>query len=184
MLYSVANLHEIGFIARVHARISRWILVFVTLYVWRVAFLFVRAISARTEILNRGTRKCQSRQRHVRLQRVPPLVPPTSRRDATRRDGNGKVRQKLNGKKKRANCFETVLLLIGMPPPCRAEIEPCKKWSILFYVARCACMSAVFQFTWRTGRSIRMNRSNWTWLDYSCPQLAYLINFYAEYVWM
>lgn len=72
MLYSVANLHEIGFIARVHARISRWILVFVALYVWRVDFLFrARAISARTEILNRGTRKCQSRRRHVRLQRVP-----------------------------------------------------------------------------------------------------------------
>lgn len=100
MLYSVANLHEIGFIARVHARISRWILVFVTLYVWRVAFLFVRAISARTEILNRSTRKCQSRRRHVRLQRVPPLVLPTSRRDATRHDGNGEVRQKLNGKKR------------------------------------------------------------------------------------
>lgn len=57
----------------------------------------------------------------------------TSRRVAPRRDGNGKVQQKLNDKKRRANCFETVLLLIGMPPPCRAEIEPCKKmeYSIL-----------------------------------------------------
>lgn len=84
------------------ARISRWILVFVASYVWRVVFLFVRAISARTGILNRGTRKCQSRQRHVRLQRVPCWYrQQAGARDATRwkRQSPAKIeRQKKRGR--------------------------------------------------------------------------------------
>jgi len=95
MLYSVANLHEIGFIARVHARISRWILIFVALYVFlyvRVVFLYVRAISARTEIFNRGTRKCQSRRDvtyDCNVSRAGPASKP-GRRDAMEMAKSGK----------------------------------------------------------------------------------------------
>lgn len=69
MLYSVANLHEIGFIARVPIRADITVDIGFRCVTSSELF-FYSAISARTEILNRGTRKCQSRQRHVRLQRV------------------------------------------------------------------------------------------------------------------
>jgi len=108
MLYSLAGLCEIGFIARGYRFSLRR-------YTSDESFFCscARSPHERRTISNRGTRKCQSRQRHVRLQRVP-LVGAADKSGRARRametaskncnNGKGKGRVERGGGKLFRNC--------------------------------------------------------------------------------